>query len=72
MYNMGAEQMSTGNGPGLLWHALDRDGSALCGRLLNGKATATPDGAEGREDYCPACMRDVAAAVGAQRGDRRA
>ncbi len=41
MYNMRAEHLATGNGPGLLWHVLNRDGSALCGHPLNGKATVT-------------------------------
>lgn len=81
MYNMRAEGLTTENGPGLLWHVLDRDGRSLCGQPLNGKATVTPEGAMEREDYCRLCMKHVAAAVGAgladapadaQRGERRA
>ncbi|MPY51975.1 hypothetical protein [Streptomyces acidicola] len=77
MYNMRAERRETENGPGLLWHVLDRDGRSLCGQ----KATVSPEGAMEREDYCHLCMKDVAATVGASfagappyahRGERRA
>lgn len=81
MYHMRAEETATERGPGLRWHALDRDGGALCGLPVNGKSTLAPDGALGGEDYCRRCMKDVAAAVGAslagappdaERGERRA
>jgi hypothetical protein len=63
MYNMCAEHLATGSGPGLLWHVLNRDDRALCGRALNGKATVRPKGAMEREDYCRRCLNGVAAAV---------
>ncbi|MFJ9909446.1 hypothetical protein ACIRVK_42660 [Streptomyces sp. NPDC101152] len=81
MYSMLAEGLATENGPGLLWHALDRDGRSLCGQPLNGKATGTTEGAMEREDPCRLSMKHVAAAVGAgladtpadgQGGERRA
>ncbi|MFJ9588626.1 hypothetical protein [Streptomyces acidicola] len=81
MYNMRAERLATENGPGLLWHVLDRDGRSLCGQPLNGKVTVSPEGVMEREDYCHLCMKDVAATGGAsfagapayaQRGERRA
>ncbi|MET7607972.1 hypothetical protein [Streptomyces avermitilis] len=63
MYNMCAEHLATGSGPGLLWHVLNRDDRALCGRALNEKATVIPKGAMEREDYCRRCLNGVAAAV---------
>lgn len=63
MYNMCAEHLVTRDGPGLLWHVLNRDDRALCGRPLNGKAAVLQEGAMEREDYCRRCMNDVAAAV---------
>ncbi|MEV6655385.1 hypothetical protein [Streptomyces sp. NPDC051219] len=59
MHNMRAEHLATKAGVGLLWHVLDRDGSALCGREMNSKATTTADAAYDREDYCTSCMNAV-------------
>lgn len=67
MYNMRAEHLATGNSPGLLWHVLNCDGRALCGRPLEGKATVTVGAAMEREDYCRRCMNDAAVAIGARR-----
>ncbi|GGJ48586.1 hypothetical protein [Streptomyces brasiliensis] len=81
MYNMRADQLTTENGPVLLWHVLDHDDFSLCGRPLTRKATVTPEGAMEREDYCHLCMEVVAAVVAAslagaptdaQRGERGA
>ncbi|MET8029650.1 hypothetical protein [Streptomyces avermitilis] len=63
MYNMCAEHLATGSGPGLLWHVLNRDDRALGGRALSGEATVVPEGAMEREDYCRRCLNGVAAAV---------
>ncbi|WP_141746531.1 hypothetical protein [Streptomyces sp. LUP30] len=81
MHHMRAERTTTVTGPGRRWHALELDGSALCGKPLTDRPTLIPDGALEREDYCPHCMEKVAAAVGtslagvstdAERGKRRA
>ncbi|MFG2576210.1 hypothetical protein [Streptomyces sp. NPDC048481] len=78
---MRAERTTTVTGPGRRWHALERDGSALCGKPLTDRPTRTLEGALEREDYCPRCMEKVAAAAGtslagvptdAERGKRRA
>ncbi|MEV6594143.1 hypothetical protein [Streptomyces acidicola] len=72
MYNMRAERLATENGPGLLWHVLDRDGRSLCGQPLNGKATVSPEGAMERDDYCHLGASFAGAPAYAQRGERRA
>ncbi|ALC18639.1 hypothetical protein ACH46N_34980 [Streptomyces pristinaespiralis] len=61
MYNMCAEHVATETGTGLLWHAVDANGNALCARIFS--AAPTPDGACDREGYCSSCMNAVADAV---------
>ncbi|MGW7368775.1 hypothetical protein ACWGI8_36430 [Streptomyces sp. NPDC054841] len=63
MYNMCAEHIATMTGTGLLWHALDGDGNALCARIFIGKAPSAQDGLCDREDYCHSCMDALADAV---------
>ncbi|WP_327327826.1 hypothetical protein OG735_38800 [Streptomyces sp. NBC_01210] len=59
MYNMRAEHLAAKADGGLLWHVLDRNGRALCGRVMNSKAISTADAAYDRDDYCTSCMNAV-------------
>lgn len=61
MYNMCAEHVATETGSGLLWHAVDGNGDALCERAFS--AAPTPGGAGDYEGYCGRCMDAVAVAV---------
>jgi hypothetical protein len=61
MYHMCAEHVATETGTGLLWHAVDGNGNALCTRTFN--AAQTPDVVFDREDYCRSCMNAVAGTI---------
>jgi hypothetical protein len=61
MYEMRAECVATEGGIGQLWHVLDPDGSALCGRLMGERAKPTPDDLGGSEEYCIPCLRAIEA-----------
>ncbi|MEI5011092.1 hypothetical protein RB196_30865 [Streptomyces sp. PmtA] len=62
MYSMCAERTATDDGTTLLWHALDRNGDALCARIVSGTAVWTPDTGNDRDEYCRDCMNAVAMA----------
>ncbi|MCZ7456609.1 hypothetical protein [Streptomyces sp. WMMC940] len=62
MYSMCAERITAEGGTTLLWHALDRNGDALCTRPVSGTAVWTPDAVNGRDEYCGDCMNAVAMA----------
>jgi hypothetical protein len=59
MYSMHAEPIATDTGTLQIWHALDPDGIALCGRTLSSKITTAPDSRGDREEYCTPCMQAV-------------
>ncbi|MFF3455109.1 hypothetical protein ACFYXH_12390 [Streptomyces sp. NPDC002730] len=59
MYNMRAEHLATKADGGLLLHVLDRDGSALSGRVMNSKAITTADAVYDCDDHCTSCMNAV-------------
>ncbi|GBQ02811.1 hypothetical protein SSP531S_42750 [Streptomyces spongiicola] len=66
MYSMCAERIEAESGTTLLWHALDRNGDALCARMAGGTAGGTagwqPTTADDRDEYCGDCMNAVASA----------
>lgn len=62
MYSMCAERIAAEGSTTLLWHALDRNGDALCARMAGGTAAWQPDGADERDEYCGDCMDAVARA----------
>lgn len=61
MYNMCTGHVASEVGTGLLWHADEGSGNALCARIFN--AAQTADGMCDREDYCRCCMNAVAGTV---------
>lgn len=61
MYNMYADRVETETGTGMLWHAVDGDGNALCARSSN--AVQTPNGECDREDRCCSRMNVIVRAV---------
>jgi hypothetical protein len=70
MYNMRAEPVATDTGTTQLWHALRRDGTALCGRASSSTTTPPPDSEDSGEEYCTPCMQAVAAAAATSHGRR--
>ncbi|MFI1472264.1 hypothetical protein [Streptomyces wuyuanensis] len=62
MYSMCAERITAEDGTALLWHALDRNGEALCTRTVGGAAEWTRDAVNDRDEYCGDCMDAVAMA----------
>jgi hypothetical protein len=65
MYEMRAESVATEAGIGQLWHVLDPDGSALCGRPMGERAKPTLDDLGDSEEYCIPCLRAIEAEAAA-------
>lgn len=62
MYDMRAEPMASETGSARLWHVLQLDGSALCGRVFAARPVAASDD-DCHDEYCTPCMTAVAAAA---------
>ncbi|MEV0966960.1 hypothetical protein AB0J25_31110 [Streptomyces sp. NPDC049910] len=59
---MCAERIEAEGGTTLLWHALDRNGDALCARMARSTVAWQPGAADDRDEYCGDCMNAVASA----------